>query len=142
VEIWRHGKLIEQAKLVTVQPKIDFSRKPKSESEEPGLVYESSRRYRERLTAKYKRDTGPTAIASDNNYLSQVDFTELLSKYLSREFSEFEAAEIAGFFLRQAPVSANIAESALALAVSSKGNQKNLRFYFQSLEEQLYKSRR
>jgi transposase InsO family protein len=141
VEIWRHGKLIEEAKLVTVGSSIDFSRQPKSESEEPGLVYESSRRYRERLTARYKRDMGPAAIA-DSDYLSQAEFTELLSKHLAREFSEFEACEIARFFLRHAPVLASAAESGLTLAVSSKGSQKNLRFYFQSLEEQLYKTRR
>jgi len=143
VEIWRHGKLIELAKPVKVLSNIDFSRKPKTEKEEPGLVYEGSRRYRDKLTARCKRNMASVAIASpDSNYLSQVEFTELLSKYLSRQFSEFEAAEIARFFLRNAPVSTSIAESGLALAVSSKGNEKNLRFYFQSLEEQLNKSRR
>lgn len=143
VEIWRHGRLIEQAKLVRVQSNIDFSRKPKTEREEPGRIYAGSKRYRERLTARYKRDSVPAAAAQPStNFLAQVEFTDMLSKHLSRQFSEFEAAEIAKFFVRYMPIPASIAEAGLILAVRSKGNQKNLRFYFQSLEEQLNKSRR
>jgi transposase InsO family protein len=143
VEIWRHGKLVQQAKVVTVQSKIDFTLKPKREKEEPGLVYESSRRYREKLVTKYKRDRVPaTTYLPNGDYLSQPEFTELLSKHLERQFSEFEVAEIAKFHLRNMPILAGVVEPALLLAVSSKGNNKNLRFYFHSLQEQLNKSRR
>lgn len=143
VEVWRHGKLIQLAKLVTVESNIDFTRKPKSEKEEPGLVYESSRRYREKLTARYKGNMAPAATQlPGSNYLSEPELTELLSKHLSRQFSEFEQAEIAKFFLRNMPILASVAEDALLLSVGSKGSQKNLRFYFHSLEEQLNKSRR
>jgi hypothetical protein len=142
VEIWQHGQLVQQAKEVTVQTQIDFSRKPKSEKEEAGVAYEGSKIYREKLTGRSKRaqamaQEGP----SDRTYLTQAALVELLSKTLIREFSELESVEIAKFFLLNAPIVAKSAEVALDLAVSTKGKDMHLRFYFHSLEQQLNKQR-
>jgi putative transposase len=142
VEIWQHGQLIQQAKVVTVQSQIDFSRKPKSEREEPGVTYEGSRRYRKSLTSRSNRNRTPeTEVQGDRTYLTQPELAELLSKRLSREFSEFESVQIAKFFVSNAPIYTAQAEEALELAVSAKGHAMNLRFYFHSIEQQLIKQR-
>jgi hypothetical protein len=121
---------------------IDFSRKPKSEREEPGVTYEGSRSYRESLTARSKRNPTPvTESQGGRTYLTQPELTELLSKQLSRQFSEFESAQIAKFFVSNAPIFTAQAEEALELAVSAKGHAMNLRFYFHSIEQQLNKQR-
>jgi hypothetical protein len=142
VEIWRHGQLVQQAKEVTVQTQIDFSRKPKREREESGVAYEGSKVYRERLTARSKRSQAMNKEGmSDWTYLTEPALVELLGEKLTREFSELESVEIAKFFMLNAPIATKSAEGALELAINTKGPHMHLRFYFHSLEQQLNKQR-
>jgi putative transposase len=146
VEIWQHGQLVQQASQVKVASQIDYSRKPKIEREDAGVVYEGSKRYRDKLTSrvKGKRITLPVDLpeaGSTSEYLTLSRLTELFGKQLLREFSELESAEIAKFFVGNAPIAAVQAEEGLELAVGVKGTQMSLRFYFQALEQQLNKQR-
>jgi putative transposase len=140
VEIWRNQQLLQLAKHVSIPTQIDFSRKPAVATEEPGIAYEGSKNYRRRLTARAKGDK-QVEPEPTRNYLTEPELAMLFSATLIRELTELERADVAKFFLKNAPISSPVAQEALELAISAKGTNMHLRFYFHTLEQQFNKQR-
>jgi transposase InsO family protein len=140
VEIWRNQRLVQLAKRVAIPTQIDFSRKPEVLAEEPGIAYEGSRSYRQRLTARAKPEVQLEPEAA-RAYLTEPELAKLLSGALIRELTELERVDVAKFFLRNAPISSEVGREAFELAISAKGTNMHLRFYFHTLEQQLNKRR-
>lgn len=140
VEIWQNQQLLQLAKQVTIPTQIDFSRKPERTTEEPGIAYEGSKNYCRNLSKRANRDK-QTQSESARDYLTEVDLAALFKAALLRELTELESTEVTKFFLKNAPISSNVAVDALELAINAKGTNMHLRFYFHTLEQRLNKQR-
>jgi putative transposase len=130
VEVWRGGKLIEIAGLVKVGANIDFSRKPQSIKEPPGLTYASSKRYRQALIAQHAHEK---PVIQADEYLAQAEFIALVATVLERELEAEELGFLAQFFFTNSPLRAKQTESHLGTAVNAKGTKMHLRYYLEHI---------
>lgn len=132
VRIYHQGHFIDSSRpLVLVAHTF---RKAQPRHLEP-LPLESSKTFREQLSAGYRAEISACLAqqrerGDANACLDRVRFAAAVSEAMGgHAFTVAEAAQVADFFLRYAPLPQKLVETALLAAVEDKGSDRHLRFY-------------
>ncbi len=141
VEIWRSGSLIEVAGISIPGANIDFSRNPPRPEKKRGLTYESSKRYRQALLAEHQGEA-PVQPSEVDEYLAQIEFTDLVARSLGRSLESEELSQLAQFFITLSPLKLKATESLLTLAINAKGTKMHLRYYLENIRAHITRTRR
>ncbi len=129
IEIWLNGKLVEIAGEIVPGSDIDYSKRPQRhrKPEKVPKVLLSSKQYRKSLVSAYRKETQPPSLTGE--YMSEVEFQELVARVLERQLPEEELAFLSAAFAELSPVRDTPTESVLLKAVSAKGSKMHLRYY-------------
>jgi transposase InsO family protein len=133
VELWMAGEFVEVAHEFKIQPWVV------KRSEEPGVEEvesapkESSRKYLEKLVDS-EVDRG---LLKDqlNRLLTQQGLEALVGHYVERPLVKDEIENLNQFFVKNAPLSAEIIEKAMERAVLVKGSDMHIRYYIEQMEQ-------
>lgn len=138
VRMYVEGRFVEVLEPLELRSRT-FRKALPRRVEKPGPL-ESSRAFKEQLSASYRREVedlvaqarssgGPTG-----DFLTLAEFAALLVDTRDgRSLSPGEAAQTHDFFHRHAPIPAAGARAALARAVEEKGTTRHLRFYLEAV---------
>lgn len=108
---------------------------------EKPVPLESSEAYRRRLSAGYRREIEAVASRARQagripDCLTRPELAALVCEMLGgRELTVMEAAMLADFFQRNAPLRTETTRTALLRAVEDKGTQRHLRFYLDAVRD-------
>lgn len=139
VEVWAQGKRVEICKRIVPGSNIDFSRKHISDQERGNHApLSSSKNYARKLMESHRGETAlTTQQALSNEYLSQEELQSLFLQHLQHELSPEEVSMVTEFFLQRSPLLKQQVIAILSAAVSAKGTDRHLRYYFEQLDSGL-----
>jgi hypothetical protein len=136
VRIYQQGRFVESCRpLVLVAHTF---RKAQPERMER-LPLESSKAFRDQMSAGYRAEIDACLAqqrerGDANSCLDRVQFAAAVSQAMrGHSFTVAEAAQVADFFLRYAPLPHKLVEAALRAAVEDKGAERHLRFYLDAV---------
>lgn len=133
IEIWKDDIFVEMAHLFKPGSDIDYSKRPQRprESSIPAIL-DSSKNYRKQLVARHKQVL-PTQTRDE--FLSQVEFVDLLQRLLGKSLEEGETAECAQMFQACAPFSSEFVENVVAGCIREKGSHRHIRVYLRRIQD-------
>ena len=139
VRIYLDGKFLHTAEPYEL--KSHTYRKAEPKKPEPPSSLASSERYRKKLSTGVQAEVYHTLSHAELDgrspeCLTRPELASLLSEALQgRRFSLKEAAAIADFFARNAPLRREATRAALTRAVDAKGTDRHLRYYLDAVHE-------
>jgi transposase InsO family protein len=134
VEIWIAGEFVEVAYEFQVKPWVESRGEREDSSKPPSTVpSESSRNYLQSLMSS-EVDRGLLEDKS-NQLLTQQGLEALVDHYIERSLVKEELQCLVKFFLRNAPLRAELIEGALRRAVAVKGADMHIRYYVEQMEQ-------
>lgn len=136
VEIYLDGKFVELANLSS-RPTTLPRRAVIEEASYPTLS--SAKKRLEQLRSV---DGLEVANLRNDEFLSGLEFTQMLARYLERDFSTSEKTAAEQYFKKHAPMKASEVEASMQKAVSVKGSALHVRYYFEQLETLMRRGKR
>lgn len=133
LEVWKDGRLCEVAQEIVIPSDIDYSRRPARESENRHRYFASSREYLSNLASRYAHEKPLLS----GIYLSQNEFTDLVSSVLTRSLEEEDRLLLSAEFARLHPLQADETKTILEQAANVKGKDRHLGTYCQWLYEKI-----
>jgi len=139
VRIYDKGVFVETVEPLTLTSHT-FRKALPRRTEKP-VPLESSETYRKRLSSGFRRDVdAAVARARQQGHapdcLDRAELSALLCETLGgRHLTVMEAASVADFFRRNAPLRSEATRRALQRAVEEKGMQRHIRFYLDAIRD-------
>jgi transposase InsO family protein len=138
VRLYVNGGFVETVEPLTLTSRT-FRKALPRRKEKPAPL-ESSVAYRKQLSRGYRREVEATLAQARppeaNGCLTRPELAALLCQVLGgRSLTVAEAASLADFFTRYAPLRADRTRAALLRAVEEKGATRHLRFYLDAVRD-------
>ena len=139
VRIHVKGAFVETAEPLTLTSHT-FRKALPRRVEKPAPL-ESSESYRKRLSLGYRREVEAVQARArqegrTSDCLNRAELAALVCESLGgRQLTMMEAAALADFFRRNAPLREDVTRRALQRAVEEKGMQRHLRFYLDAIRD-------
>lgn len=138
VRIYHQGRFVESSSPLVLVAHTFRKAQPRRVEQVP---LESSKAFREQLSAGYQAEIHACLAQQKsredaNTCLDRVQFAAAVSQAMGEHhFTVGEAAQVADFFLRYAPLLRSLVETALRTAVEDKGCDRHVRFYLDAVRQ-------
>ncbi len=136
IELWLDGKFVERACRSERPTTLPYQ--AVIEEENYPTINSAKTRMDHLRTETGLEPVGPRT----DEFLSVVDFTKLVARYLERALAQPELNKLAEFFRTFAPLQKSDIEVELKKAISVKGSALHLRYYLEHLEKVTQKRRK
>lgn len=135
VRLYYDGSFVETLEPVELTNRTHRKAQPRR-VEKPAPL-DSSIAFRNQLSKGYRQEVQETLkrVQAPSDCLTRPEFAALLVEFLGRSLRVGEAAAVADFFQRNAPLQVKPVRAGLHRAVEEKGTARHIRFYLDAVRD-------